>query len=274
MARRQLTTVFFPPLAKGGPGGVGRQPWRPDWPGASAQEVALQADRFDGRAGESPGAAPSTPPYPPFPRGGKAPRNRAPLTDPSIESCQQPGLPVLVIGYGNTLRRDDGAGCLVADEVRSWARPNVRALSVFQLTPELADDLSSSQMAIFVDARVDAPSAGVRVEEVVPLDEGAVSLVHGITPRSLLRLSLALFGRCPPGWLVSIPAEDFSHGEGLSPLASEGVRSALGAVAALLDPQTEPNPILSLRVLSAVTGLPRHPPQDQESDHVRPHHPG
>ena len=129
-------------------------------------------------------------------------------------------------------------------------------------------------MAIFVDARVDAPSAGVRVEKVVPLDEGAVSLVHGITPRSLLRLSLSLFGRCPPCWMVSIPAEDFSYGEGLSRLASEGMREALGAVAALIDPQTEPNPIVPPRVLSAVAGLPRHPPQDQDPDHERPHHPG
>ena len=100
-------------------------------------------------------------------------------------------------------------------------------------------------MAIFVDAAGRCASSGVRIEQVVPLDEGAVSLVHGITPRSLLRLSLSLFGRSPTCWMVSIPAEDFSYGEGLSPLASEGVRAALDAVAALLDPRTEPNPIRS-----------------------------
>ena len=71
MTRRRLATVFFPPLAKGGPGGVGRQPRRPDRPGASAQKVTLQADRFVGCAEEVPGSAPTTPPYPPFPRGGK-----------------------------------------------------------------------------------------------------------------------------------------------------------------------------------------------------------
>ena len=168
-------------------------------------------------------------------------RDRSPQADPSIGSSHQPSPPALLIGYGNTLRRDDAVGCLVADEVRSWARPGVRALSVSQLAPELAEDLSSSRMAIFVDARADAPSSGVRVEEVVPLDEGAVSLVHGITPRSLLSLSRSLFGRCPPCWMVSIPAEDFSYGEGLSRIAEEGMREALIAVANLIDSWTGPN---------------------------------
>ena len=27
---------------------------------------------------------------------------------------------ILVIGYGNTLRRDDALGCLIADEVGRW----------------------------------------------------------------------------------------------------------------------------------------------------------
>jgi hydrogenase maturation protease len=179
-----------------------------------------------------------------------------------------------VIGYGNSLRRDDGAGCRVADVVRGWARPGVRSLSVFQLTPELASDLSSSRLAIFVDARADSPSAGTRVEGVHPLDEGSFSLVHGITPRSLVGLSLAVYGRCPPCWMVSVPAEDFSLGEGLSEVAREGVRDALTAIEGLIDPRSwfEPDRASPCPAVGSTPPLPS--PQQEDPDLDRPDHPG
>ena len=52
---------------------------------------------------------------------------------------------ILVIGYGNTLRRDDAVGCLIADEVACWQRPGVRSMSVAQLTPELAAELAAAR---------------------------------------------------------------------------------------------------------------------------------
>src|ERR1035441_10847597 len=64
---------------------------------------------------------------------------------------------LLVIGYGNTLRRDDGVGPRVADAVAALALPGVHALACPLLTPELADPVSRARVAIFVDAAVDAP---------------------------------------------------------------------------------------------------------------------
>lgn len=58
----------------------------------------------------------------------------------------------LIIGYGNELRSDDGVGQRVSDTVATWKLPNVRALSVFQLTPELTENLATVNVAIFVDA--------------------------------------------------------------------------------------------------------------------------
>jgi hydrogenase maturation protease len=49
---------------------------------------------------------------------------------------------VLVIGYGNTLRRDDAVGPLSAEEVSRWGRPGVVPLDLAQLLPELAERLS------------------------------------------------------------------------------------------------------------------------------------
>jgi hydrogenase maturation protease len=61
---------------------------------------------------------------------------------------------ILVIGYGNSLRSDDEAGCRVADLVASWELPYVRSLTVHQLTPELAEPIAQSELTIFVDACV------------------------------------------------------------------------------------------------------------------------
>jgi hydrogenase maturation protease len=181
---------------------------------------------------------------------------------------------ILVIGYGNTLRRDDGAGCLAADLVRGWSRPGVRSFSVTQLTPELALDLSSSRLAIFVDARTDSRSTGVRVETVNPLDEGSFSLLHGITPRSLSSLVMAAFGRSPPCWMVSIPAEDFSLGEGLSEVALRGVRDSLTAIEGLIDSQEGSEPDRT-RVCPLVAPVPLlQPLQHQDLNLERQDHPG
>ncbi len=60
---------------------------------------------------------------------------------------------VLVIGYGNTLRGDDGVGQLVAVAVSKWQLPGVIALERHQLTAELAEPLSRAAIAIFVDSQ-------------------------------------------------------------------------------------------------------------------------
>ena len=62
----------------------------------------------------------------------------------------------LVIGYGNELRGDDGAGPSVGRAVASWHLPGVRTLAVHQLTPELAEDLAQTKRVVFVDAAVHA----------------------------------------------------------------------------------------------------------------------
>jgi len=74
----------------------------------------------------------------------------------------------LIIGYGNTLRGDDGAGPRVAEVVAGWSLPNVRAISAAQLTPELAEALAGAEVVIFVDAQVSQaagrPAASIRFE--------------------------------------------------------------------------------------------------------------
>jgi hydrogenase maturation protease len=140
---------------------------------------------------------------------------------------------IVVIGYGNSLRTDDGVGPYVATSVASWGVPELVSVAVHQLTPELAELLASATLAIFVDARL--TSGGENVE-ILPLELSIDHRIHGhvCDPRSLLALALALHGRTPQSWLATIPAANFSVGEGLSITARRGVQQALDSIAALL----------------------------------------
>jgi hydrogenase maturation protease len=133
---------------------------------------------------------------------------------------------LVVIGYGNELRRDDGVGPRVARAVAEWGVPSVRALAVHQLTPELAELLAGADDALFVDAAAGGGRGGVRVRPLQPAPDG-VTQGHAGTPGALLALADSLYGRHPWAWLVTIPAHDLGFGEELSPEADEGMQQAL-----------------------------------------------
>ena len=76
---------------------------------------------------------------------------------------------ILVIGYGNTLRGDDGVGPKVAETVGALRLPGVRTLICQQLSPEHAAPISVADTVIFVDAAVDAPEE-VQLRRLTPND--------------------------------------------------------------------------------------------------------
>jgi hydrogenase maturation protease len=138
----------------------------------------------------------------------------------------------VLIGYGNTLRRDDALGPLTADAVSHWNCPDLQALSVPQLLPELVDVIAGARQVIFVDASL---CDDVQLHSISP-DTSAPSLDHTADPRRLLALTQALHGRCPEAWLVGVPAADFEFGEELSPIARHGFTKALALIQQLTGP--------------------------------------
>jgi hydrogenase maturation protease len=121
--------------------------------------------------------------------------------------------PALVIGYGNSLRRDDAAGLRVAERVGARL-PDVRVVTVHELVPELVDDIASASVVVFTDAAQQAGGgvAAWRLEH----DGDAPPLSHVASPRTLLALVAALHDRRPEAWIVTVSAHDLGLGEGLS----------------------------------------------------------
>ena len=133
-----------------------------------------------------------------------------------------------VVGYGNELRSDDGAGPAVARAVAAWEQPGVCGLACHQLTPELAEPLARAAGVIFVDAAV-GEDAAPRIRELVPAEDAPFGS-HTMHPGALLALARRLFGRAPPAWLVTLPVANLDHGDTLSPTARAGVEWALGEI--------------------------------------------
>ncbi len=140
--------------------------------------------------------------------------------------------PILLIGYGNDLRSDDGAGRKVADSVAAWGLSQVETRSLHQLTPDLAPALSEVDLAIFVDAGAQ-PLKQVQVHALAPEDSGATT-THSANPGRLLFLAQTLYGRHPKAYWLVLPAENFELGETVSALAQRGIDEALNKVRELI----------------------------------------
>jgi hydrogenase maturation protease len=147
----------------------------------------------------------------------------------------------LIIGYGNTLRSDDGAGPRVAEAVAAMNYPGVRVLVCPLLTPELADPISQAGAALFVDAAVDAPRE-VRWRKLEPA-ESAQIMAHAADPRTLLALARDVFGHAPRAWWLTIPAVKFDFGDELSPEAQRGFARALQEIERLCGPGRAVQPL-------------------------------
>ena len=144
---------------------------------------------------------------------------------------------LLLIAYGNSLRRDDGAGLALAERLaEDWRTKGVqiRHLAVQQLAPEMVVELSSLdlQSVIFVDTTANAAES-IQIKPATPTILGRV-LGHHVTPGALLLYVEHLYGQCPPAWLVTIPGVDFGFGEGFSTVAMQHLATAEKVANALL----------------------------------------
>jgi hydrogenase maturation protease len=141
---------------------------------------------------------------------------------------------ILVIGYGNDLRSDDGIGQHIAKVVSQWNQVGVRSLWVHQLTPELASDITTAKLVIFVDAYRAFQTQDVQVRFLAPVCRDIID-THNSDPPGLLKLAQSVYGHCPPAWLIAVPGVNFELGESFSPTTKKGLNQALEQIANLLE---------------------------------------
>ncbi|WP_320178377.1 hydrogenase maturation protease [Roseovarius pacificus] len=151
-------------------------------------------------------------------------------------------LKTLLIGFGNTLRGDDGLGPVVAERFRAQlserlggAAANLRIIAAPQLMPEHAADLAQVDRAIFVDASFAADPGAIRHERIEPGEWVPSGSGHGYDPVALTAMAHTIYGAEPEVHLVSVGiahVSDFC--EHFSPEVAAAVPEVLDTIESLL----------------------------------------
>lgn len=114
---------------------------------------------------------------------------------------------VLVVGFGNPAREDDGLGPAAAEMVEKAGIPNVSVDIDYQLSVEHASDIAKCETVVFVDASVDADEPFVFKRISGKATESFSS--HSVSPEQVLGLAENLFQAGPKGYILGIRGYSF-----------------------------------------------------------------
>lgn len=147
-----------------------------------------------------------------------------------------PARRILLIGYGNPGRGDDGLGPALAAQIEALG---IRGLTVdidYQLTVDHAALIAAHDVVVFADAMIGL-AVPYRFAEV---DAAPASLgSHQVSPEAALALARLLFGHAPPGWMLAIAGEEFGEvKEGLSPSARASLSGAVAYLRSWIEAET------------------------------------
>jgi len=135
----------------------------------------------------------------------------------------------LLIGCGNTLRSDDGAGVRAAEEL-SRALPEADLVLRHGLQLELAGTIAQYDDVFFIDAS-GTGEREVQASAVVPEKNVLNTGAHTCSPGALLALCRSLYGRAPTHTtLVTVPGTTFEFGEELSAFSRQKVAECVALV--------------------------------------------
>ena len=136
-------------------------------------------------------------------------------------------LRLLLIGYGNPGRLDDGLGPALAAQVEKLGIPGLTVDSDYQLTVEHAADAAECDAVIFADAAVSGPEPfGFR--EIQPTQATPGFSSHALEPEDVLALARTMFGARTRGFALGIRGYRFDEfGETLSDEARKNLVAAV-----------------------------------------------
>jgi len=114
---------------------------------------------------------------------------------------------ILIIGIGNSGRKDDGLGWLMLDSIKNKFS-NVDLLYRYQLQIEDAEEISHYPTVIFVDATKEVTKNGFYFKPCLP-DEGIGLLSHMLEPESVIWLENNLYKKEPVTYLMGIEGNEW-----------------------------------------------------------------
>jgi hydrogenase maturation protease len=140
---------------------------------------------------------------------------------------------VLVVGYGNPARGDDGLGPAFAEEIAHCGLAGLCVKVEYQLTPEDAVGLGEHEVVVFADATTGGPEPFHLAR--APDEAGGAFGSHQIEPSAVLALARILFGARTEGYVLGIRGYDFDgFRTGLSARGRENLEQALAYLVPML----------------------------------------
>jgi hydrogenase maturation protease len=137
-----------------------------------------------------------------------------------------PGIPrILLIGYGNPGRGDDGLGPALAAAIDAMGLAGVTVDIDYQLTVDHAAMIAAHDVVVFADAMIGLadPYRFSKVGTAPPETLGS----HQVSPEAAMALAGLLFGRAPPGWILAMAGDAYGEiREGLSARAEASLSCA------------------------------------------------
>jgi hydrogenase maturation protease len=142
-------------------------------------------------------------------------------------------LDILVIGYGNPGRLDDGLGPAFVEAIEALNLPHVRCDADYQLTVEDAVDLQGADVVLFVDADATCDEA-FYLRTVQPRSEVSFS-THHVSAEAVVAMAGEMFNAHPAAFMLGIRGVEFNEfGYGLSDAAQANLAAALACVTPML----------------------------------------
>ena len=133
---------------------------------------------------------------------------------------------ILVIGYGNPGRGDDGLGPALAARLEALQIPALSVESDYQLSIEHAALAAEHDIVVFADAARDAEDP-FYFRPVFPAPARTLGS-HSVTPAEVLSLARSCFNASPQGFVLGMHARNLERfEEGLSPAAQQAMEAAL-----------------------------------------------
>jgi hydrogenase maturation protease len=121
---------------------------------------------------------------------------------------------VLVVGYGNSLRSDDGVGIFIANRIAEANLGDVDIRTTQQLGPELVVDLARYDKIIFIDAASNGDKISVR--RLSSEDNCSTASSHHMKPELLLELAQKIYQTRADAYVCTVRGECFEIGEQIS----------------------------------------------------------
>ncbi len=140
---------------------------------------------------------------------------------------------ILIYGYGNPGRQDDGVGNIFVEEMEKWVTKNkidnISFDSNYQLNIEDADTISEKDIVVFVDATIE-DIEDFYIDKVNASEAKVEFTMHAVSPAFVLNLCNDIYNKYPETYLVHIKGYEWEFGEGLTDKAQNNLNKAIDFV--------------------------------------------